>query len=143
MVTSKALASIKDKNKQNMETIKLIIISVLLVGFIISVPYLKKFKLFQFTTLLVLSFTTGILMANSIQEKGWEYRNMTLFVLLIVGIIYQAFKFYNENLRNTIWFISNIKNVTEANMQIRLMLGLPGSPSYPISIRTSLICKAL
>ena len=77
-----------------METIKFIIFSVLLLGWIISVPYLKKFKLYQFATLLFFSFTTGILMANSIQEKGLEYRNMTLFILLIVGIIYQAFNVF-------------------------------------------------
>lgn len=82
-----------------METIKFIIFSVLLAGFIISMPYLKRFKLFQFASLLFFSFAIGILLANSIQEKGWEFRATALFMLLLGGIIYQAGKFYNENFR--------------------------------------------
>ncbi|MEI7501339.1 MAG: hypothetical protein WCK84_12940 [Bacteroidota bacterium] len=81
-----------------MKIYEFVFISVILLVWCISLPYLKKFKIFQFSFLLVFSFTTGILMANALQTKGWEFRNMTLFVLLIVGIIYQAFQFYKENI---------------------------------------------
>lgn len=84
-----------------MEIISFIVFFILLVGWIISVPYLKKFKLYQFSTLILLSFITGILLANSIWEKGWDNGNMTLFVLLIGGIIYQAYKFYHKNLKHS------------------------------------------
>jgi hypothetical protein len=50
----------------------------------------------NFASLLFFSFAIGILLANSIQEKGCEFRATGLFMLLLGGIIYQAGKFYNK-----------------------------------------------
>lgn len=81
-----------------MEIYKLIILCLVIVIWIISVPYLKKFRIYQFSMLLFFSFVVGILLTDSICKHGWEAKNMVLHFLLIGGIIYQAIRFYKDNL---------------------------------------------
>lgn len=81
-----------------MELYEIIILSVFILAWSVSQPYLKRFKIYRFSSLLILTFITGILMSWSLQTKGWEYRSMALYFLLIGGIFYQAYKFYRENL---------------------------------------------
>jgi uncharacterized integral membrane protein len=80
-----------------MELYEFILISVFLLAWSLSLPYLRKFRIFQFSSLLVFSFATGILITETVQTNGWHAKALPLFTLLLGGFIYQAFRFYKEN----------------------------------------------
>lgn len=80
-----------------MEIYKLIIFCLVILAWTISVPYLKRFRIYQFSMLLFFSFAIGILLADTIQKNGWMLKNLALFILLIGGIIYQAIRFYRDS----------------------------------------------
>jgi len=80
-----------------MEIYKLIILCLVIVIWIISMPYLKKFRIYQFSMLLFFSFVIGILLTVSIQKHGWVPKNLVLHFLLIGGIVYQAIRFYRDS----------------------------------------------
>ena len=80
-----------------MEIYKLIIFCIVISTWIISVPYLKKFKIYQFSMLLFFSFAIGILLTDSIHKHGWVPKNLVLNFLLIGGIVYQAIRFYKDS----------------------------------------------
>ena len=75
-----------------------ILMMAILVIWIVSMPYLRKFKLYQFGMLLAVAFGLGIMITGSVQSKGWEPRSVLLFVMLTGGLIYQSYKFYRTNL---------------------------------------------
>jgi hypothetical protein len=81
-----------------MEIFKLVIFCIVISAWIISVPYLKKFRIYQFSMLLFFSFAIGILLTVSIQKHGWVPENLVLPVLLIGGIVYQAIRFYRDSI---------------------------------------------
>jgi hypothetical protein len=81
-----------------MEIFKLIIFCLVIVIWIISEPYLKKFRIYQFSMLLFFSFAVGILLTDSICKYGWVAKNLVLYFLLIGGIIYQAIRFYRDTI---------------------------------------------
>jgi hypothetical protein len=94
---AKHLPLFKNKNLNKMEIYKFIVFSVILLGWCFALPYLKKYKSYQFCALLFFSFATGILLTGSIQKNGWENKNIIFFLIMFGGIIYQAYKFYKEN----------------------------------------------
>ena len=81
-----------------MANYQLMIFCIIIAIWIISVPYLKRFRIYQFIMLLFFSFVIGILLTDSVQKNGLAPKNMVLFILLTGGIVYQAIRFYRDNL---------------------------------------------
>ena len=76
-----------------------ILIIVFCLGWIISMPYLKKFKIYQFCALIVMPFIISYLFYAT--QKGNDFsirKDSFLFILLLGGWIYQAKKFYDKYL---------------------------------------------
>jgi len=75
-----------------------IIVMVLCIIWIISMPYLKKFKIYNFCVLMMMPFIISYLVFISIQADNFTTGSVWLFVLFLAGLIYQAIQFYRTYL---------------------------------------------
>lgn len=68
---------------------------------ILSMPYLKRFKVYQFCGLLAMPFMVSYLIHTSIVANEVTKRTAGLFILLLSGFLFQAWKFYKTYLAST------------------------------------------
>lgn len=78
-----------------------IILSALVLLWILSMPYLKRFKVYQFCVLLAMPFMVSYLIHTSIVANEVTKRTAGLFILLLLGFLFQAWKFYRTYLVST------------------------------------------
>jgi hypothetical protein len=75
-----------------------IIVMVLWIIWIISMPYLKKIKIYNFCVLMMMPFIISYLVLMSIQAGNFTTGSVWLFVLFLADLIYQAIQFYRTYL---------------------------------------------
>lgn len=76
-----------------------ILISLLILAVTLVLPYLNRYRVFQFGSLLFLSITAGILVTILWIRTDLNVNVVVMSLLLIGGIIYRAVRFYREHLR--------------------------------------------
>lgn len=76
------------------------ILEILLVGLvfiiIITIPFLKKFIVFQFVSLVVVVFIVGSLFNEIYRLSRMNIQSIILLLLLIGGLVFNSIKFYKN-----------------------------------------------
>lgn len=79
-----------------------IILLILFLIWVVAIPYLKKFKVYEFAVLIIMPFTISYVLYNSYQTHQFSKYFVFLSLFFIGGLIYQAVKFYKKFLDNSI-----------------------------------------
>jgi hypothetical protein len=75
----------------------ILIISFIWVNFL---PFFKKFIVFQYCSLIILSFLTGFILKASIHGKEWPVWQIIFYILLILVFIIHSIRFYKANFKS-------------------------------------------
>ncbi|MGE5457735.1 MAG: hypothetical protein ACM3RX_05215 [Methanococcaceae archaeon] len=72
---------------------------VICAAWIISMPYLNSFKLYQYCMLMIMPFMISYLLYTSIIRNGFNVKSLSWMLLFFIGgLIYQAKRFYDSYL---------------------------------------------
>jgi len=70
---------------------------VLVLIIIIAIPFLKKFVVYQFISLVIGAFLIGYLFNEIFKTSGMSLQSSVLLILLVGGTVYNSIKFYKKN----------------------------------------------
>jgi len=69
-----------------------------LIIYVISIPFLKKYLIYQYISLVISTFLMGYVFNNIVTIKGIDRTGAILLILLIGGLIYNSVTFFRRNL---------------------------------------------
>jgi len=65
---------------------------------ILSMPFLNRFKIYQFCSLIALPFIISYVIFSTLLINEITFRSLGFSIMLVLGLIYQAWKFYRRYL---------------------------------------------
>ncbi len=80
-----------------MGPLEITLITILII-YIIAIPFLKKFLIYQYISLVISSFIIGYLFNEIVYLKGLDQTGAILLILLIGGLVFNSVRFFRRNL---------------------------------------------
>ncbi|PLX02005.1 MAG: hypothetical protein C0595_12555 [Marinilabiliales bacterium] len=69
-----------------------------LIIYVIAIPFLKKYLIYQYISLVISAFLIGYLFDNIVTVEGIDRNGLILIILLIGGLIFNSVRFFRRNL---------------------------------------------